>query len=156
MAASIDPRERLRQLIFPKTNKSLPEVTEFREAAQVALRLGGINGLDEWISARLELGLIQDIAVKRLVVDITRTIGRILQQRLDAEMNRRRDAMPKQITWEERRKQLNKREAEARQNCRPVGCRTTLRNPPPTPGRRLSLKERMAAGFEQNVQRDVP
>ena len=144
------------QLLHPTSRQTIPKVRHFREMAVVAITLGGPLGLDEWVEARRRLGLITDPAVERLAGEVQTVVGRMIDAALDADLNRRQGAAPKQISWEERQRLINERESAARKSHRPVGCRTTLRTPPQKPQRFRSLAERMAAGFERNVRRDVP
>ena len=48
-----------------KQSSSIPEIKHFREQARDVFRLGGAEGLDCWIDARRELGLLVDPAVAK-------------------------------------------------------------------------------------------
>ena len=52
----LSPKERLAKVL--KQNSNIPELAEFRIQCRDVFRLGGVLGLDEWIDARRDYGLL--------------------------------------------------------------------------------------------------
>ena len=113
-AAKYSPKERLAKIL--KQSSNIPEVKEFREQCRDVFRLGGVIGLDEWIDARRELGLLNDRYVSRAADDLQGCLGSVI----DAATIKPHPE-PSGLTWEERLEQINRREEESRNNVRFVG-----------------------------------
>ena len=166
MGRSIPPRERLAALL--KQGSSIPELKDFRNQCRDIFRLGGVLGLDYWIEARRDLGLITDPLVERAATDLQFALGHVI----DEASKPASPAAPAAPSWEERQRLINERETQRRQNVAPVGYRPPPhRKPKPKPRvqrqRPLSpttppepkpttLLERMATAYDQLKQRDVP
>ena len=128
MAGKTTPRERLAALL--KQRGSQPEIRAFRDQARDVFRQGGPWGLDAWIEARRELGLITDPLVERAASDLQSAVGRVIDE---ATMNPS-PAAPVSMSWEEKLARLNERETKSRQNIPPVGYRPPPhRKPKPAP-----------------------
>ena len=133
-----------------------PEVEVFHESARDVVRLGGVPGLDAWLIARFDLGLLHQTAeLKRAAADLERCT-----EAVDTDALAKKQPKPCR-SWEEQLALINERETK-RRNTNPTPPRCTPSKPPtltpePTKApRRLSLKERMAAAYESNLQQDVP
>ena len=128
------PAERLAKQLKTEGGNCGPEAKEFRRKLRTIVPLCKYpDDISDWISARYELGLINDISVQRIANEILRLIELVEAERFEK-------ASPKQPTLdaEERLRLINQREAEARNNVRPVGCIITP-----------SIQARMARGFDQ-------
>ena len=135
------PRERLAKIL--KAGSTIPELREFRQQCRDVFRLGGVLGLDYWIEARRNLDLLTDKAVSKAADDLQGCFGSVIDAATVEP-----DPKPTGLSWEERLDQINKREEHQRRHVPRVGCYVTRR--PPT------LRERMAAAYDQLKQRDVP
>ena len=158
MRAPVPAKERLAALL--KQRGSQPEIRAFREQCRDVFRLGGVLGLDYWIEARRDLGLITDPLVERAATDLQLVLGRVIDQAVA-------NSAPSKptLTWAQRQLLINKRETKRRQNIAPVGYRPPPhRKPKPKPRvqrqrplspttppdpKRLSLLERMAAAWDR-------
>ena len=163
MRAPVPAKERLAALL--KQRGSQPEIRAFREQCRDVFRLGGVLGLDYWIEARRDLGLITDPLVERAATDLQLVLGRVIDQ----AMANSSTAATVSMSWEEKLARLNERETKSRQNVAPVGYRPPPhRKPKPKPRvqrqrplspttppepKRLSLLERMAAAWDRLSQR---
>ena len=159
MAGKTTPRERLAALL--KQRGSQPEIRAFRDQVRDVFRQGGPWGLDAWIEARRELGLITDPLVELAATDLQSALGRVIDQ----AMANSAPAAPVSMSLEERQRLINERETKSRQNIAPVGYRPPPhRKPKPKPRvqrqrplspttppdpKRLSLLERMAAAWDR-------
>ena len=166
MRSPVPAKERLAALL--KQGSSIPELKDFRNQCRDVFRLGGVLGLDYWIEARRDLGLITDPLVERAATDLQLVLGRVIDQAMENSAT----AAPVSMSWEEKLARLNERETKRRQNIAPVGYRPPPhRKPKPKPRvqrqRPLSpttppepkpttLLERMATAYDQLKQRDVP
>ena len=150
-----------------KASSSIPEVKDFREQSRDVFRLGGAEGLECWIEARRELGLLDNPAVDKAANGLQAAIASAINEALGPLPER-----PKpRRSWEEQCRLINERETKRRENLPPVGYRCTskpkaTRKPKPKPSirhrtppeapvtpapapRRLSMLERMAAAWER-------
>ena len=78
MAGKTTPRERLARLL--KQSSSIPEVRAFRQQCRDVFRLGGVLGLDYWIEARRDLGLITDPLVEKAATKLQFAVGRVIDK----------------------------------------------------------------------------
>ena len=162
MRSPVPAKERLAALL--KQRGSQPEIRAFREQCRDVFRLGGVLGLDYWIEARRDLGLITDPLVERAATDLQSALGRVIDQ----AMANSAPSAPVSMSWEEKLARLNEREAKSRQNIAPVGYRPPPhRKPKPKPRvqrqrplspttppepKPTSLLERMAAAWDRLSQ----
>lgn len=130
------PKERLARML--KQSSSIPELKEFREQCRDVYRIGGIFGLEEWIDARREYGLLDNRYISKAADDLLGVIG----SAIDAATVK--PEAPQGLTWEEKEKLIIKREEEARNNVRFVGTKITP-----------SMQSRMAKGFDQMLDREI-
>ena len=110
-----------------KQSSTIPEVKVFREQARDVFRLGGADGLDSWIDARRDLGLLDDPLVARAASG--------LQSAATSAINEALGPLPEpkpRRCWQEQRAMLNARETKRRENLPPVGYRCS-RKPKPKP-----------------------
>ena len=156
------PRERLARLL--KQSSSIPEVRAFRQQVRDIYSMGGPLGVDNWIEARRDLGLLSGRLVNRAADELQGAIGTLI----DEATSPPEPAKPTGLSWEERQRLINARETKSRQNIRPVGYRPPPhRKPKPKPRvqrqrplspttppdpKRLSLLERMAAAWDRLSQ----
>ena len=138
--------ERLARLL--KQSSQFSEVREFREHARDVARLGGADGLDSWIEARRDLGMLNDRNLSRAADDLQSAALKALDEAeppLPRQKRRR--------SWEDQMALLNERETQRRRNTPPVGYRFKPKHPPVPPAaeRRRSMLERMAAAWERLV-----
>ena len=153
------PRERLARLL--KQSSSIPEVRAFRQQVHDIYSMGGPLGVDNWIEARRDLGLLSGRLVNRAADELQGAIGTLI----DEATSPPEPAKPTGLSWEERQRLINERETKRRQNIAPVGYRPPPhRKPKPRPRvqrqrplsptttpdpKRLSLLERMAAAWDR-------
>ena len=158
------PRERLARLL--KQSSSIQEVREFRQQVRDVYSMGGPLGVDHWIEARRDLGLLSGRLVNRAADELQGAIGTLIDEATRAP----EPAKPTGLSWEERQRLINEREAKSRQNIPPVGYRPPPhRKPKPAPKpkpraqrqrplpspttppepKRLSLLDRMAAAWDR-------
>ena len=122
-------------------------------------RLGGHQGLEEWIQARRELGLLDDPMVANAARELERAASTAINEALGPLPKRQ----PRR-SWSEQLALINARETLRRENLPPVGYRCSQkpkpklkprvqRRKPPAPPvqqqRRTSLLERMSAAWVQ-------
>ena len=150
-----------------KQTSKIPELKDFREQARDVFRIGGAEGLDYWVDARRELGLLDDPMVAKAANGLQAAIGSAINEALGP--------LPKpkpRRSWEEQCRLINEREAQRRENLPPVGYRCTSKDKPkPRPKPRvqrqrplsptttpapkpMSLLERMAAAWGRLTPRD--
>ena len=157
------PRERLARLL--KQSSSIPEVRAFRQQVRDIYSMGGPLGVDNWIEARRDLGLLVHRNVVKAADDLQGCIGSVIDEATQPSS----PAAPAGPSWEERQRLINERETKRRQNVAPVGYRPPPhRQPKPKPRvqrqrllspttppdpKRLSLLERMAAAWDRLSQR---
>ena len=72
----IPPKGRLAVLL--KQNSSIPEVRAFRQQCRDVYRLGGVLGLDHWLEARFELGLITERSAVKAAIELQGVLNRII------------------------------------------------------------------------------
>ena len=116
MASKTTALERLERLL--KQGSSISEVKSFREQVRDVYGLGNIDGLDTWIDARRELGLLKDPAVASAACGLQNAISSVIKEACRA--------LPKpkpRRSWEEQYRLINERETERRQNLPPIGYR---------------------------------
>ena len=156
------PRERLARLL--KQSSSIPEVRAFRQQVRDIYLMGGPLGVDNWIEARRDLGLLSGRMVNRAADELQGAIGTLI----DEATSPPEPAKPTGPNWEERQRLINERETKRRQDVPPVGYRPPPhRKPKPKPRmqrqrplspttppepKRLSLLERMAAAWDRLSQ----
>lgn len=166
MAGKTTARERLARLL--KQGSSIPEVREFRSQARDVCAMGGPLGLDSWIEARRDLGLLSGRLVNRAADDLQGCICSLIEEATKPAS----PAPPAGPSWEERQRLINERETKRRQNVAPVGYRPPPHQEPkpkrkrkprvqrqrplspttsPDP-KRLSLLERMALAWDRLSQ----
>ena len=126
------PRERLAELL--RTRGSTPELEAFKQQLRWIARVGGGSGLEHWLDARRELGLMTD---PQLELQINRWHELVEKDRVKAE--------PVKPSWDERQRLISEREIKMRQTVPRVGY--VPPTPQPSP-KRLSIHERMAMGWE--------
>ena len=107
------PQERLARLL--KQSSSIPEVRAFRQQVRDIYSMGGPLGVDNWIEARRDLGLITDPLVERAATDLQSALGRVIDQAMEKAPSK------PTLTWEQRVPLNNERETKRRQNVAPVG-----------------------------------
>ena len=78
----IPPKGRLAALL--KQNSGIPAVRAFREQCRDMYRLGGVLGLDHWIEARFELGLITDPTAVKAAIELQGILNRIIDEAIEA------------------------------------------------------------------------
>ncbi len=124
-----------------KQSSSIPEVKDFREQTRDVFRLGGAEGLDYWIDARRELGLLDDPAVSKAANGLQAAFASAINEALGPlpEPKPRR-------SWEEQCRLINERETKRRQSVGPVGYR-------PPPDRKPKPKPRWRGNSEYQVRR---
>lgn len=121
------------------------EVLEFREQARDVLRLGGVRGLDAWLMARLDLGLLdQPAELKRAAADLERCTDAVVSDALAKQQ-----AKPRR-SWEEQLALLNERETERRNTKQPPPWRHPMSNCKSP--RRTDTAERMAKAWTRLEQ----
>ena len=142
----LSPKERLAKVL--KQNSNIPELAEFRIQCRDVFRLGGVLGLDEWIDARRDYGLLNH---SRHVLKASDDLQGLLGSVIDEATTKPKPASTG-LTWDERIELINKREEHARNNVRFIGTKVTL-----------STSARMQQGFDRLIdeaiamkQRDVP
>jgi len=108
MRSPVPAKELLAALL--KQGSSIPELKDFRNQCRDVFRLGGVIGLDEWIEARRDLGLIPTRQVERAADDLQFALGRVIDQ----AMANSAPAAPVSMSWEERQRLINEREAHRR------------------------------------------
>ena len=130
-----------------KQGGQTPEVREFRDHARDVFKLGGIVGLDHWLDARIELGLVDDKEVLKAMLCLHKAVSKVLTEILEPLVS---SPEPKpRRTWEEQLKLINERESKRRENLAPF-C-PYIRSKP------LTVHERMEAAWKRrHGQRDVP
>ena len=122
------PRERLARLL--KQSSSIPEVRAFRQQVHDIYSMGGPLGVDNWIEARRDLGLLSGRLVNRAADELQGAIGTLI----DEATSPPEPAKPTGLSWEERHRLINERETKRRQNIAPVGYRPPPhRKPKPRP-----------------------
>jgi len=156
------PRERLARLL--KQSSSIPELREFRQQVRDVYSMGGPLGVDNWIEARRDLGLLSGRLVNRAADELQGAIGTLIDEATIPP----EPAKPTGLSWEEKLARLNERETKSRQNVAPVGYRPPPhRKPKPKPRvqrqrplspttppgpKPTSLLERMAAAWDRLSQ----
>ena len=140
--------ERLARLL--KQRSRFPQVAAFKAHALDVARLGGADGLDCWIEARRDLGLLNDRHLSRAADELQSAALKALDEAeppLPRQKRRR--------NWEDQKALLNERETQRRRNTPPVGYRFKPKHPPVPPAeeRRRSMLERMAAAWERLVDK---
>lgn len=88
------PRERLAELL--RTRGSTPELEAFKQQLRWIARVGGGSGLEHWLDARRELGLMTDPQLERLAEALELQINRWHEL---VEKDRSK-AEPVQPSWE--------------------------------------------------------
>ena len=106
-----------------KQTSNIPELKDFREQARDVFRLGGAEGLECWIDARRELGLLVDPAVAKAASGLQAAVASAINEALGP---------------------LPKPKPSVRHRTPPEAPVT----PAPAP-RRLSMLERMAAAWDR-------
>ena len=109
VAAKTTAADRLASLL--KMGGTNPEVKAFRQQCRDVYRLGGVLGLDAWIEARRNFGLIAGKEVNAAADTLQSTIGRILDLQTIQKLSR----SPRR-SWEDQQRLINEREAQQRQN----------------------------------------
>ena len=135
MPVKTTAKELLARLL--KQGSSIPELREFRQQVRDVYSMGGALGVDNWIEARRDLGLLSGRLVNRAADELQLAIGRVID-----EITLKPSPPKPALTWEQRVELINARET-LRRNAKP--------KPPPHRSatyKRLSLHERQ--------QRDVP
>ena len=128
MAGKTTAKERLAQLL--KQGSSIPEVKEFKEQVRDVYSLGGPLGVDEWIEARRELGLLIHPNVKKAAEAFQGVIGSLIDEATQPAS----PAAPAGPNWEERQRLINEREIKSQQSVVPVRFRPPPhRKPKPKP-----------------------
>ena len=133
------PRERLAELL--RTRGSTPELEAFKQQLRWIARVGGGSGLEHWLDARRELGLLTDPQLERLAEALELQINR-WHELVEKDRIKSKSVQP---SWDERQRLLNEREIKRRQTVPRVGY--VPPTPQPSP-KRLSIHERMAMGWE--------
>ena len=108
MRSPVPAKERLAALL--KQRGIQPEIRAFREQCRDVFSLGGVLGLDHWIEARRDLGLIIDPLVERVATDLQSALGRVIDQ----AMVNSAPVAPVSMSWEERQRLINERDAHRR------------------------------------------
>ena len=132
-----------------KQGGQTPEVREFRDHARDVFKLGGIVGLDHWLEARIELGLVDDKEVSKAMLCLHKAVSKVLTEILEPLVS---PPEPKpRRSWEEQQKLINERESKRREQLATIRHRI---RPRPKP---LAVHERMEAAWKRrHGQRDVP
>ena len=140
--------ERLARLL--KQRSKFPEVSAFKDHARDVARLGGADGLDCWIEARRDLGLLDGRYLSRVADDLQAAALKVLDEAAPSLPRQKR-----RRSWEDQMALLNERETQRRRNTPPVGYRFKPKHPPVPPAaeRRRSMLERMAAAWERLVEK---
>ena len=129
------PRETLANYL--RGRSMYPEVREFKDQCKWICSVCSLHGLEAFIYAREQMGLLHTPELMRSAEIIYGTIARwrllIAKEQHESESARR---MP----WEAKQKMLVERERQRRQNSPSASYVVTRRKP--------TLKERMAAGAE--------
>ena len=136
MRSPAPAKERLAALL--KQGSSIPELKDFRDQCRDVFRLGGVIGLDEWIEARRDLGLLPTRQVERAADDLQAALGRVF----DEATLKPSHALPVSRSWEERQRLINERE-DHRRNAKPK----------PPLHRGVNHRRHLP---QHNSQRDVP
>ena len=143
--AKFTPQERLAKTL--KQGSTIPELKEFRQQCRDVFKLGGVFGLDNFIEARRDLGLLYNKDVSKAADDLQVALGSVIDA---ATLNP--EPTTSKLTAEERLRLINEREENARNSVRFVGTKV-----------KLNQVSRMAAGFDKLLdeaiamaQRDVP
>ena len=131
------PKERLAAIL--KSNSTLEGVKEFRVQCRDVYRLGGVFGLDHWVEARRDLGLLENPDLEKVADDLQGAIGSVI----DSLTLKPQPEKEEGLSWDERLELINKREAHQRRQVPKVGHYITRR--PPT------CAERMAAAYDRLV-----
>ena len=140
---NVPPKKRLAKLL--QTGSTIAEVKEFRAHCRDVYQLGGVFGLDYWIDARRDLGLLQTKPLLKAANELQYAI----QKMIIAAIETNSKPKPVGMSWDEKMALLIQREEHRRNNIPRVGCYVTRR--PPT------QSERMAAAYDRlKQQRDVP
>ena len=135
MAGKTTAKERLTRLL--KQGSSIPELREFRSQIRDVYSLGGVMGIDHWIEARRDLGLLSGRLVNKAADELQLAIGRVIDEAMVTP------SPPKPaLTWEQKVELINARET-LRRNAKP--------NPPPH--RSATFKRH---SLQKCQQRDVP
>jgi len=133
MAGKTTAKERLARLL--KQGSSIPELREFRSQVRDVYSMGGALGVDNWIEARRDLGLLSGRLINRAADEHQLAVGRVID-----EITLKPSPPKPALTWEQRVELINARET-LRRNAKP-------KPPPPQSAtfNRLSLHERQQRG----------
>ena len=131
------PTERLAMIL--NSNSSLEGVKEFRVQCRDVYRLGGVFGLDHWVDARRDLGLLENPDIERVADDLQAAIGSVIDS-----ITLKPQPKKEGLSWDERQKLINQREHRARSSVRPVGYKMTP-----------SVVTRMQKGFDQILDEEI-
>ena len=129
------PKERLAYLL--KQSSKIEELRHFRQQCRDVFSLGGVVGLDEWLDARRELGLLSGRLLSKAATELQLAIGRVID-----EITVKPSPPKPALTWVQRVELINAREA-LRRNAKPKA-----------PPHRSAIYKRLSRHEPQ--QRDVP
>ena len=133
----IPPKQRLAAIL--NSNSTLEGLRDFRMQCRDVYSLGGIFGLENWVDARRDLGLLENRDVEKAADDLQACIGAVIDS-----LTIKPQPKKEELSWDERQKLINQREHRARNNVRPVGYKMTP-----------SVVTRMQKGFDQMLDDEI-
>ena len=120
MAGKTTPKQRLACLL--KQRSKIEELREFRSQARDVYSMGGALGVDNWIEARRDLGLLSGRLINRAADELQLAIGRVID-----EITVKPSPPGPSLTWEQRVELINARET-LRRNANPSHTRIDQRH----------------------------